>query len=85
MNQGQVNAATNECVKQSEQQIGKGGSIITCFLTFGSKFSTDDTATLRAVYKCFTSKPEKSPGGKEWEKQNNMNRVIITCKYSLII
>ena len=81
MNHGQTTAATDECVKQSEQQIGKGGSIITCFLTFGNKFSTDDTATVRAVYKCFTSKLEKSPGGKEWEQQGNKNRAILTCKY----
>ena len=84
MSAGQTTAATNACMKQSELQVGKGGSFITCFLTFGNQFSTDDIATIRAVYKCLTSKPLKAPGGKEWKQGNNKDRSTSICKYQYV-
>ena len=83
MSQTQTTAATDECVKQSEEQSGKGGSVITCFLTFGSTFSMDASSMVRAVYKCLASKPEKMLGGIEWEKGGKKSMVLLTCKYYL--
>jgi len=80
MSQTQTTAATDECVKQSEEQSGKGGSVITCFLTFGSTFSIDASSMVRAVYKCLASKPEKMLGGIDWEKGGKNSMVLLTSK-----
>ena len=80
MSQAQTTAATDECIKQSEEQSNEGGALVTCFLTFGSTFSIDASSVLRAVYKCLTSKPDKIPSGEEWEKGGEKNRPLLTCK-----
>lgn len=82
MSEEQINNATNECGEQSTKQAGKGGAVVTCYLTFGNAFSTDDTAMVRAVFKCMMSKPEKAPGGSAWEK--SAERELLTSKQKFI-
>ena len=60
--------AKDECNQQLEEQKNKGGSIVSCFLTFGKTFATQDTDMVRAVYKCTVSRQDKAPGGKDWLK-----------------
>ena len=80
MTEQQTKQAADDCGSQTEAQKGKGGALITCFLTFGDKFSTDNRAVLRAVFKCMNGKPASAPGGKEWEKQKGKDRALLTGK-----